>query len=158
MAKAKLSAHKTIRLTEQADFFVDVLSPLLGQSGNAYISECIQKHSKVIAKERGLDLSELWHSDPSVRALRLFLISDEDYPFNDEQADQRTFVLLHRNFFYDEKEGRLIVNERRAIELYPRLSQWAKTNGDHWAPGKAMAARLKARGLNAPEWPPKDAQ
>jgi hypothetical protein len=154
--KGTRAAQKTLRLTPRAKFAVDVFAPLLAQSGNAYISTCVEAHTPLMSKQFGIDFAQLWHADPSVRELRKFALSD-DYPFDSDEMLRRKFVRLHLAFFYSEAEDRTLeVNERAAVELYPRIDEWRAVAGDHWAPGRAMAAHLKERGLRAPEWPPKD--
>jgi hypothetical protein len=151
--KTNRSAQKTLRLTERAQFAVKLFSPLAHQSGNAFISAAIETQIPSQAKKYEIDFAKLWHADESVRELRWYLLDDE-YPFPEDHAQKRSFVLLHREFFYDELGGELVVNERRAKELHPSLDEWRAVEGDHWAPGRAMAERLRSRGLKAPVWPP----
>jgi hypothetical protein len=130
-----------------------VFAPMQGQSGNAFISACIEALIPATAKKHDIDFAKLWHHDANIRELRLFLLSDE-YPFPEPLLAKRQFVIAHMPFFYDRKGDEAVVNERRAQELYPRLAEWQAVQGDHWEAGRRMAAQLKKRAIAAPEWPP----
>lgn len=143
--------HKTLRLTERAQFAVSVFAPAQGQSGNAFISEATEGYIKVQSKKHGIDFDALWHTDECVRELRLFLLGTA---LDEAMSARRRFVMLHRAFFYTANGDVLTVNEHAAHELHPLLDKWSSTPGDHWAPGRAMAEHLKTRGLPQPVWPP----
>ena len=154
-SKQNKSQHKTLRLTEQAKFAVTFWAQHEGQSGNAFVEAAIKHYAKHMAKETGTPWAGLWHIQQSVRELRLFQLTDDQFPFDDEQAARRDFVLRHADFFYIEQaDGTLTVNEDNAPELYPKLDEFRSVEGDHWAAGNAMAKHLKARGITPPVWPP----
>lgn len=157
MARKKVnkSEHKTVRLTGQANFSVTFFAQLDGQSGNAFLEAAVQHYARHLAEKRKLPIGKIWHVHDGVRELRWFALSDDVYPFDDEQQKRRDFVMRHLDFFYEVIDDvTLIVREDNARELWPRIAEFEAVKGNHWAPGVAMAKHLDARGLPAPSWPP----
>ena len=150
------SQNKTLRLREQQKFAVNFWSQKLAQSGNAVIGQAVETWADDMSKKHRVNWRKVWHDEESVRELRKFLLTDDDFPFDDTQTALRRFVFLHREFFYTGETAE--VNERNAIELYPMIDKWRAVAGDHWAPGRAMNVHLKKRGLPEVVWPPVDAE
>lgn len=163
-AKEKKAAtkgeHLSQRVSAQSKFAVEFWSAIEGQSETAFLQAAIDRHAEMLSKERGRAWRGLFHPHRGVREIRLYLLSS--FPLDDEQSRRREFVMTHRAFFLVERDGKLEANAAFIETLWDpkkRLDEFMELwPGNYWQPGKVMGKRLKARGFDAPVWPPpKDA-
>jgi hypothetical protein len=147
----------SLRVPARSKWAVDFWTPLQEQSDTAFVQSAIEYYVRHLEKESRHQWRALFHSHPGVRALRLFTL--DGYPLDDERARQREFVMEHRMFFYGSDNEVIAPNVETLWDAKTELSQWQKLGvKDYYESGRAMAKALEARGLDAPEWPPRKAK
>jgi hypothetical protein len=152
----KKTQTKTLRTTQRRLFLVELAAPLDKKSENGLLESAIDSYAEPLLKRHGVDLDAVFHIHPGVRKLNLFIV--KGYPFNDEDAALRQFVLEHRAFFFRHGENdEMKANVPYVQALWPKIKQYMAAGDErYWASGELMAKDLKAYGLKPPEWPPRE--
>jgi hypothetical protein len=159
---APKTAQKTVRLTQRTLFAIEAGAQLDEKSaGDAdFIAAAVVPFSeRLFRKKTGRAFDSFFHVNPGVRWCRVYAM--RGLPLDDTHEMRRAFVLKHRAFFFERGEGgKVTVNVANVEALVPEkieeLDAWrALSAKNYWDAGRAMAARLRDRGLTPPTWPPK---
>lgn len=150
--------HLSLRIHARTKWAIEFWTPLQEQTDTAFVQSAIEHYATHLERQNPQAWRAMFHTHAGVRALRLYAL--DGYPLNDEQARQREFVMEHRPFFYGaDAKGLLQVLPPNVETLWDderELSHWQALGvKDYFESGRAMAKALEARGLEAPEWPPK---
>lgn len=130
---------------------------LLARQGNANYTQVLE--TAIDEKMKKLELSvhwlELWDTEPSVRTLNMYALTDYKATTHEEHAI--AFIRAHAAYFYSNKE--MTVPRRPfAVVLWPNLKRYMKTWTDqraknYYAAAEAMDADLKKAKLEPPKKP-----
>lgn len=141
----------TLRIDPRFRFALELLGRKTGATMTSLIERSIVQQATVL-RIGGLDWSELWHPEESVRSLRVAAIPDL-MPTHEEER-RASFCRLWHPFFYRSLKDEEI-HEPRLVCLWPSieelLSHFEDTRSkDFFSVGRKMRAMLQKAGLDAP--------